>query len=75
MNEFFMAFLILLGLFLAVKIIHLLMQVISYSSLLVIFIVLALLVAGYRDLQIPTIDNETTHTIVKSIEKVEFLFK
>lgn len=74
MSEFLLAFLILVGFFFAVKIIHHTIQVFTSSSLLLIVIVLILLVAGKREIQIPFTINEIKPTIMESFEEVEIRF-
>ena len=75
MMEFFVAILILLGLYFAFKIIHHLIQVCKCSSSLLFIIVLILLVAGKKELQIPFQTNEIRPIVLESLEEIEILFR
>lgn len=74
MMEFFVAILILLGLYLAFKIIHHLIQVFKCSSSLLFVIVLILLVAGKKELQLPFQTNEIKPMVLKSLEDIDIMF-
>ena len=73
MTELLVAFLILLGLYLAFKIIHHLIKLVKSCSLLLFVIVLIALVAGKRDLQIPIQIDGLNLTTIESLKDVTML--